>query len=227
MIIGDYLESALTAHHNRKRLKCAKSALIDGGCTFEGDNFIGRRSKIVRCSFGRGSYVADACEMRDCRIGRYCCIGPEVKTVTGRHPLKYASMHPFFYSVLNQIGNTYVEEDLFEEHAYVDREHRFQVEIGSDVWIGAGVRILGGVHIGDGAVVAAGAVVVKDVGPYCIVGGNPARLIRKRFDEKTIEGMLHIRWWEAEESILRQKAALFTDPARMLRAFERDAHEES
>ena len=68
--------------------------------------------------------------------------------------------------------------------------------VGNDVWIGQNVTVLPGVHIGDGAIVGANSVVSRDVPPYCIVGGNPARLIRKRFDDETIEFLLNLKWWD-------------------------------
>ncbi len=68
--------------------------------------------------------------------------------------------------------------------------------MGNDVWIGAGVTVMPGVHIGDGAIIAARSVVTKDAAPYTIVGGNPARLIRKRFDDEMTDYLLQIKWWD-------------------------------
>jgi hypothetical protein len=80
--------------------------------------------------------------------------------------------------------------------------------IGNDVWIGAKSTIMSGVKIGHGAIVAAGAVVTKDVQPYSVVGGNPAKHIKFRFDEKQIEKLLEISWWDWEESKIKEEAML-------------------
>ncbi len=86
------------------------------------------------------------------------------------------------------------------------------ITIANDVWIGRHAMIMPGVHIADGAIVAAGAIVTKDVQPYAIVGGNPARLIRYRFSEDIIAKLLAIRWWEWDDEKIKQEAALLTGP---------------
>lgn len=78
------------------------------------------------------------------------------------------------------------------------------ITIGNDVWIGMGATIMSGITIGHGAVVAAGAMVTKDIEPYVIVGGNPAEIIKKRFDDRTIEQLLELAWWDIPEDVLRQ-----------------------
>jgi acetyltransferase-like isoleucine patch superfamily enzyme len=91
---------------------------------------------------------------------------------------------------------------------------RGDIVIGSDVWLGVGALILSGVTVGHGAVVAAGAVVVKDVPPYAIVGGNPARILRMRFEGETVEALLRIAWWNwPQEKIVAEIGALCDMPA--------------
>lgn len=116
-------------------------------------------------------------------IGRYVSMGPGVKIFQANHPLDFISTHPFFYN--NDIG-------------VCDREliHRNTLYIGHDVWVGANSIICPGCHqVGHGAVIAAGAVVTKDVPDYAIVGGNPARIIKMRFNEHVIEKLIKSEWW--------------------------------
>ena len=125
----------------------------------------------------------------------------------GRHPVHFVSLHPVFYSKLSQAGVTFSDRNYFEE--------LLPVTIGNDVWIGAGAIILDGVTIGDGAVIAAGAVVVRDVEPYSIVGGVPAKLIRNRFNEETMRLLFQIKWWDWPLDTLKQTTHLLhsEDPA--------------
>ena len=94
---------------------------------------------------------------------------------------------------------------------YLNSEKKISIEIGNDVWIGSRATILEGVNIGDGVVVAAGAVVTKDVPPYAIVGGVPARIIRYRFDEETIQNLLKMKWWEKDQEWIQNHADDFDD----------------
>ncbi|MBA1143698.1 CatB-related O-acetyltransferase [Mesorhizobium sp. CCANP35] len=86
------------------------------------------------------------------------------------------------------------------------------ITIANDVWIGRHAMIMPGVHIADGVIVAAGAVVTKDVPPYAIVGGVPAKLIRYRFSQDVIAKLLAIRWWEWSDEKIKQEAAFLTGP---------------
>lgn len=125
------------------------------------------------------------------RIGRYCSIGRSVEIGLANHPVSFLSTHPF-----------QVAKSLFmglESYRDVKRKAwRFHQAtcIGNDVWIGAKACINSGITIGDGAVVAAGAVVTRDVPPYAIVGGVPAKVIRYRFDEHVVKSLLETEWWD-------------------------------
>jgi acetyltransferase-like isoleucine patch superfamily enzyme len=121
-------------------------------------------------------------------IGRYCSIADKVEILLGgNHRVDWVTTYPF--SALM---------DLWPSAPRTKDYHtsRGDVVIGHDVWLGSGAIIMSGVTIGDGAVVAAHALVTKDVPPYAIVGGNPARIIRYRFDPETIAGLLDIAWWD-------------------------------
>ena len=133
-------------------------------------------------------------------IGRYCSISHGVKIGVGPHPLDRVSTSPLFYSS----GRGLVSKDSYDE--FGDKGY---TEIGSDVLIGCNSIILAGVHIGHGAVVAAGSVVVKDVPPYAIVGGNPAKVLRYRFSEEQVVALLKSEWWMREpDDLLPQMGSI-------------------
>lgn len=179
------------------------------GVECEGMNIF-HRNVTFRGKIGYGSYIGNGCNL-NANIGRYCSIASNVKTITGTHPTrKFVSTHPSFFSVREQAGFTYVSSNRFQEDITVDPEGHL-AEIGDDVWIGNNVLILPGVHIGSGAIIAAGAVVTKDVAPYSIVGGVPARMIRLRFDEKQIKELLEIKWWNKPKEWIEHHSDLFTD----------------
>jgi len=164
---------------------------------------LGKNTRISKSSLGKCTYVAGA-EIRNADVGSFCSIGREVLVGgLGKHPVQWLSTHPAFYSPLMQSGVTFVTESKFDELV--------RTEIGNDVWIGARAIVLDGVRIGDGAIVAAGAVVAKDVAPYSIVGGVPAKEIRKRFDEKKIDLLLTWKWWELPLAVLEELAPSFIE----------------
>lgn len=179
---------------------------------FEGNNVVGHHVRIHRTFLGKGSYIAENSIVNDTWIGRYSCIGARVYVVRGQHPTeKFVALHPAFFSTKKQAGFTFVEQDYFLEYRYVDKEKKYAVKIGNDVWIGSDVKILEGTVIHDGAVVACGAVVTKDVMPYEVVGGVPAAHIKFRFTKEQREKLLDEPWWEKEESWLRRNADAFRD----------------
>ena len=166
------------------------------GSSFEGRNSIGRHASVLKSSLGYGSYVASGSFLRGAKVGRYCCIGKQVRVIDVTHPSRqYVSVHPLFFAEKTVVGESYVGRQNFEETVKLPDDPKFSVRIGNDVWIGDSAMILGGHVIGDGAIVAAHAVVTKDVPPYAIVGGVPAKVIRYRFDEETIRELLDLKWW--------------------------------
>ena len=125
------------------------------------------------------------------------------------HPTKgYISSSPIFYSTKKQCGQSYVSTNSFEEESKVDGNYAI---IGNDVWIGAWVKIKGGVRIGDGAIIAMGAIVTKDVPPYAVVGGVPAKIIRYRFSDDIILKLLEKKWWNKPDQWLRENAHLINN----------------
>lgn len=177
-----------------------------------GRNYVGKGAVLNHTVLGFGSQINDRGYFTNTRIGKYTSIGTDVKTAIGTHPLnEHAALHTAFYDASAPLGFTYVKETTFEPDDFTDKEAGIQIEIGNDVWIGNGVQILSGVTIGDGAVVGCGAVVTKDLKPYGIYAGVPAKLIRKRYDDVTIEALLNMKWWEKGEDWIRTNIAKFSD----------------
>jgi acetyltransferase-like isoleucine patch superfamily enzyme len=191
-------------------------------CTFGLHCMVGPDSRLASSRLGNCSYVSNRVELYRCTVGAFTSIGPRVKTVHGVHPTQLVSSHPAFYSPLKQCGRSFSTEEKFPEFKFLADDPAFQVGLGSDVWIGADTLILEGVRIGHGAIVAAGAVVTKDVAPYAICGGVPARTIRSRFDDSTVEKLLRIAWWDWPLSTLESRAPDFLDLQRFLETVGRE-----
>lgn len=165
-------------------------------------------STIVRSRFDRHSFCGYDCTFIDCDVGAFCSIAGRVTVGGARHPMEYVSTSPVFLSHRDSV------KAKFSRHPYFAPA---KTTIGHDVWIGEGALIKGGVNIGHGAVVGMGSVVTKDVAPYAIVAGNPARLIRMRFSDDIVQALLKLRWWNLGDDELRRLAPMFDDPERMLR----------
>lgn len=169
-------------------LKVNSSASLRN-CSFGYHNRIYDHSILYNVSLGDYSYVGGDCRLMNVTIGKFVSIGPSV-WIGGlpSHPLHLKSTFPGFYQKDSSFYG------IEPEYDYPESEFK-HVTIGNDVWIGARAMILDGVSIGDGAVIAAGAVVTKDVPPYAIIGGVPARVIKYRFSEQKIYEMLQSQWW--------------------------------
>ncbi|NBB22844.1 antibiotic acetyltransferase [Runella sp. CRIBMP] len=167
---------------------------------------------LSNCSLGDYVYIADNSLLSNTTIGKFCSIGPEVRIGLGIHPTSFISTFPTFFSTKQQCQITLVEKDYIEETG--------AVTIGNDVWIGANALVLYNVTIGDGAVIAAGSVVTKDVPPYAIVGGVPAKIIKKRFSEEEIKQLLTLRWWDKDINWLRENAEFFSEGRAFLNRFQ-------
>jgi acetyltransferase-like isoleucine patch superfamily enzyme len=141
------------------------------------------------------------------RIGRYCSIAAGVEFIESQHPAHWASTSPFSYSPYGLEGfRSYLVEERKLTSYPLHGALEFQsgpVTLGNDVWVGQRAMFMGGISVGDGAVVAAGAVVTRDVPPYAIVGGVPARTLRMRFADPVVERMLALQWWRFGPDVLQ------------------------
>ena len=147
------------------------------------------------CEVGAFTYFNGACEVFHAKIGRYCSIAPDVVIGPGEHPIDQLSTHPFAFGGGGNRFKGVPEYEAIRIQGGSTVKHR-TTYIGNDVWIGSRAYIAQGVTLGDGCIVAAGAVVTRDVEPYAIVGGVPARLIRMRFDECLVKRLLKLKWWD-------------------------------
>ena len=181
--------------------------------TFEGKNRICSGTRLNNVHMGKGSYISTGGCLSNTEIGKYCSIGPRCTVISaGNHPTtRFVSTHPAFYSNIPHAGFTYSNDLCFNEFRYVDEKNKYMVKIENDVWIASDVILLSGVTIHNGAIVAAGAVVTKDVPPYAVVGGVPARIIKYRFDRTQAEELESIKWWDKDEEWLRTNVSLFSD----------------
>lgn len=186
-------------------VKFGKKAGADLKTIFEGKNYINDYSRISRSYVGLGTYIAGHTSLSRIKIGKFCSIGQRIKTNLGVHPTHLISTHPSFYSDKKQAGFTFVKNSPFAEHTYTDENEKHLVEIGNDVWIGNDVTIMDGVKIGDGAIIGTQSLVTKDVEPYSIIGGIPAKIIRKRFSEEEIDLLLEFKWWNKDFSWIAEK----------------------
>ena len=159
-----------------------------------------RKSKTIHelypeYNIGRGTYgkpsIRSLGEGSTLKIGAFCSISKGVQIfLGGEHRTEWVTTYPF--NIMWKAGN------MIKGHPRTKGD----VIIGNDVWIGTEALILSGVTIGDGAVIAARSVVTRDIPSYTIAGGNPARPIKKRFDENTIQRLLYIRWWDWDDALI-------------------------
>lgn len=184
---------------NKKGVRIASGVLLSRVACGTFVN-ISHDAELTDVELGKRTSVGRYTKIREASIGSYCSISWDVTIGAVSHPMDRISSHAFSYR--SQFG--IVERDESLDGA--------RVTVGNDVWIGCGVIVMPGITISNGAVIGAGSVVTKDVEPYAVVSGVPARLMRYRFDEETVGVLESLCWWEWDDAKLRSNISLFSSP---------------
>jgi phosphonate metabolism protein (transferase hexapeptide repeat family) len=175
---------------------------------------IGPNCSITESTFGAYSYCAGDVSIIYSEVGKFCSIASHVRLNPGNHPMQRVTQHHMTYRRAQYgFGHT-------DDAAFFDWRRADKVTIGHDVWLGHGVLVMPGVSIGTGAVVGAGAVVTKDVEPYTVAVGVPARPLRLRFPKDVALRLLAIAWWDWPREVLEERFADLNDLATFLEKYE-------
>ncbi len=191
------LEIANTGSRDIENKIRFKKTIVDKGCCIDQKSIIHPNVHLLEnCIINNSeinsySYLGKNCLVQNTSIGKFCSIANKVTIGLGKHPLTNFSTATLFYRKNNTLKINLIDK----ESDFAEYEN---IRIGHDVWIGYRATILDGVTIGHGAVIASNAVVYKDVPPYAIVGGVPAKIIKYRFEEKKIKQLLHSKWWDMD-----------------------------
>jgi acetyltransferase-like isoleucine patch superfamily enzyme len=196
-----------------------KTSVIQFGAVLE-DSKIGEYTVLFKDTFiyksviGNHTYVQRKTSIYNAIVGPFCSIAENVVIGLAGHPTHYISSHPSFYDNQQPLPYFFVDAKKFDQVF-------LETKIGADVWIGHGAQIKSGVSLGVGSIVAAGAVVTVDVPAYSIVGGIPAKIIKKRFDEELCLQLEKSQWWTFSREKLKSLSPYFEKPEAFLAEIER------
>lgn len=176
-------------------------AMVDNKSRINRKAKIYTNTKIFNSTINAYSYVGKRTSIVHAKIGKFCSIAGGSRIGLGIHTIDNLSTSSIFTENKNGTGHSWVQNNIVNPYK--------EVIVGNDVWIGARVIVMGGITIGDGAVIAAGAVVTKNVPPYTVVGGVPARVLKYRFEPLIINKLLDIKWWNLPDEKLKCNIELF------------------
>jgi acetyltransferase-like isoleucine patch superfamily enzyme len=193
-----YLRSAFSLKRFKNK-NVSIFALWDKESCFTDFSEIRRFSKLISSSVGKYSRVNPGCILFHTQVGNFTAIGRNTNIGLGQHPTNYISTQNIFYKK-NNLNNKWVSEINFPRKITI---------IGNDVWVGINVIIMDGVKIGDGAVIGAGSIVTKDIPPYAIAVGVPAKVVKYRFTDEVIVELLRIKWWSFSDDQISKFVEIF------------------
>ena len=173
---------------------------------------IKQNARFYNSSINDYSYVGRNCLVQNTNIGKFCSVSDNCNIGMPSHPITFVSTSPVFLASKNLLRKN------FSKHNFDSYK---ETNIGNDVWIGSNVLIKAGLTVGDGAIIGAGSVLTHDVPPYEIWAGNPAKPIRKRFDDDAISKLLEIKWWEWEDERIEKYADSFSCPQDLFKEIEK------
>ena len=180
--------------------KLQGTCIVD--CDIDNTSVVGLSCNVVGSTVSRFSYCGNDCQIVNAEIGSFCSISDHVFIGGAEHPMDRVSTSPVFQNVRHSGPS--------KRFAKFDLPRARKTYIGNDVWIGHGVTIKQGVAIGNGAVVGSNALVTKNVPPYAVVGGVPAKLIKYRFPQEVIDRLEEIQWWDLPEERINEVVDLFS-----------------
>lgn len=157
----------------------------------------------IICKIGSFSYSRSPLS-HGLTVGRYTSIGLNFNIPGPRHPLELLSTSSFVYDRESSLVQSFLSDSHLEEYRFYPNPQRPPPIIGNDIWIGNNVTVMPGTIIGDGSVIASNSVVVKSVAPYSVIGGNPAKVVRPRFDPASVDTLLAIKWWQYSFDVLQR-----------------------
>lgn len=153
-------------------------------------------------NLGKHSYLGGGCSSghEETRVGKFCSIASNVSLGVARHSM--SSLTTFPIGLIGEYKKNFTDNIKYEQKCNEDWVGSLPVIVGNDVWIGQGVIVLGGITIGDGCVIGAGSVVTRDVPPYAVVVGAPAKIIKYRFSQEIIDDLLYLKWWDLPDKTI-------------------------
>lgn len=207
-----YNNFKIQKQNRAKHLKIGYMCFVRN-CSFGHSNTLYDNVSLDGVTLGDFTYIGTETRISNAILGKFCSIGPDTAIGLGKHPTRtFVSTHPIFFSVLGQAQQVVCDRNYFVEFA--------PINIGNDVWVGARAVVIDGVSIGDGAIVAAGSVVTKNVPPYAIVAGVPAKVVRYRFEPHEVELLLTIKWWDRDFSWIKKNIKSYHNISQFLIAEE-------